>query len=175
MVGLAVIAGAASAANKLDDEVKDAVELFKKSDTGLKAFFEKSAGYVIFPKVAKGAVGVGAARGKGILFQKAKATGEAALTQVTVGLQLGGQVYMEAIFFEDEKVLADFQGGNFEFSAQVSAVAAAEGASANAKYKNGVAIFTIAKGGLMYEASIGGQKFKYTPYPKSDTDKPDKK
>lgn len=151
---------------QLGAEVTEALEQFKKADSSLKEFLEKSAGYAVFPKVAKGAVGVGAANGRGQLFEKGRATGEASLTQVTVGLQLGGQVYSEIIFFEDQKTLDDFKEGNLEFSAQVSAVAAAEGASKNAKYKLGVAIFTLARGGLMYEASVGGQKFKFTPYEK---------
>ncbi len=158
----------------LSTEVKDTIAVFQKTDSSLKEFFEKSAGYAVFPKVAKGAIGVGAAHGEGQLFEKGKVAGETKLTQVTIGFQLGGQVYSEVIFFEDEKTLKDFKEGNVEFSAQVSAVAAAEGASKNAKYKLGVAVFTIARGGLMYEASIGGQKFSYDPY-EDDTDTDSKK
>lgn len=152
--------------DKLDTDVTDTIAVFKKTDSALAEFFSKSAGYAVFPKVSKGAVGVGAATGKGQLFEKGKVVGQTGLTQVTVGLQLGGQVYSEIIFFEDEKTLKDFKEGNVEFSAQVSAVAAAEGASKNAKYKLGVAVFTVARGGLMYEASVGGQKFSYKPYEK---------
>ena len=92
--------------------------------------------------------------------------GNTSLAQVTVGLQLGGQSYSEIVFFETAAALTDFKKGNFALAAQVSAVAAAAGASANAKYRNGVAVFTVAKGGLMYEASVGGQKFKYEPFNK---------
>jgi lipid-binding SYLF domain-containing protein len=139
---------------------------FIKADDGLKAIFEKAIGYVIFPSVAKGALGVGAARGTGQLYEKAKdkPSGEATMTQVTIGLQAGGQAYSELIFFEDQTSLDNFKKGNFEFSAQVSAVAVKAGAGANAKYEKGVMVFTQAKGGLMYEASVGGQKFKYTAY-----------
>jgi lipid-binding SYLF domain-containing protein len=151
---------------KLTAEVTEAVEHFKKSDSTLKEFFTKSSGYAVFPKVAKGAMGVGAANGKGQLFEKGKAIGQTGLTQVTIGLQLGGQVYSEVIFFEDEKTLQNFKSGNLELTAQVSAVAAAEGASKNAKYKLGVAVFTLARGGLMYEASVGGQKFSSDAYQK---------
>ena len=151
---------------QLSADVQDTIALFKKTDSSLKDFFEKSAGYAVFPKVAKGAIGVGAAHGEGQVFEKGKLekgklAGKTKLTQVTIGFQLGGQVYAEVIFFEDEKTLKDFKDGNVEFSAQVSAVAAAEGASKNAKYKLGVAVFTVARGGLMYEASIGGQKFSF--------------
>ena len=125
-----------------------------------------ASGYVIFPTVAKGAVGVGAATGTGQLFEagNAQPVGEASMTQVTIGLQLGGQAYSELLIFQDQTTLDNFKKGNFEFSAQATAVAVTAGASANAKYEKGVMVLTIAKGGLMYEASVGGQKFSYTAY-----------
>jgi lipid-binding SYLF domain-containing protein len=152
--------------SKLSKEVQETIKLFKKTDPGMEKLFKEAKGYVVFPKVSKGAFGVGAAKGRGQLFAAGQLKGEATLAQVTIGFQLGGQVYAEVIIFDEEKALKDFQEGNLEFSAQVSAVAAAEGASANAKFVNGVAVFTIAKGGLMYEASVGGQKFNYEPYEK---------
>lgn len=166
-----VVPAQADKKSKLSREVQDTIEIFQKADSGLKKLFRKSKGYVVFPKVAKGAFGVGAAKGTGQLFAGGQLKGEASLTQITIGLQLGGQVYSEVIFFETERALKDFQKGNVEFSAQVSAVAAAEGASANAKFVNGVAVFTVARGGLMYEASIGGQKFKYKPYKEKEKGK----
>ena len=138
-------------------------ELLKK-DEGLKDIFEKARGYVIFPSVAKGGLGVGAARGTGQLLEKGKAMGETKLTQVSIGFQAGGQAYIEVIFFEDQTSLDNFKKGNFEFSAQVSAVAVTAGVSKNAKYEKGIMVLTLAKGGLMYEASVGGQKFKYEAY-----------
>lgn len=147
----------------LSTDVQKAIDLFKKSDSGLKKFFDKSEGYVVFPSIAKGAVGIGGAHGKGQVFEKGKVIGEASVSQATIGFQLGGQVYAEVIFFEGKDELESFKKSELAFSAQVSAVAAAEGASANAKYQNGVAVFTLAKGGLMYEASVGGQKFKFKP------------
>jgi len=151
------------AADKVAKEVQESVALFKKTDPGLEKFFSSAAGYAVFPKVAKGGIGIGGARGKGEVFEKGKKAGKATLSQATIGFQLGGQVYSEVIFFETEKSLSDFKESKMEFSAQVSAVAATEGVSKNAKYEHGVAVFTIAKGGLMYEASVGGQKFKFTP------------
>lgn len=151
---------------ELDSEVKEAIALLQKTDSSLGKFFNSSAGYAVFPKVAKGGLGIGAARGKGQLFEQGKAVGETSLTQVTIGLQAGGQVYSEVIFFENATTLTNFKEGNFEFSAQVSAVAAAEGVARNAKFEHGVAVFTLAKAGLMYEASVGGQKFSYKPYDK---------
>lgn len=163
LIGLSPWATAGSK-QKLTREVQDTIRIFKKADPGLEKFFEESAGYAIFPRVAKGAFGVGAARGTGQVFEQGRLIGEATLTQLTIGLQLGGQVYAEVIFFEDSSALKAFKESRLEFSAQASAVAAAEGAAANAKYRLGVAVFTIARGGLMYEASIGGQKFKFKPY-----------
>jgi lipid-binding SYLF domain-containing protein len=149
---------------ELTSEVKEAKAVFLKADDSLKAIFDKSAGFVMFPSVAKGGLGVGAARGKGQVFEKDKVLGEATMTQVSIGFQAGGQVYSELIFFEDKTSLDNFKKGNFEFSAQVSAVAAKAGVAKTAKYENGVMVFTLAKGGLMYEASVGGQKFKFEAY-----------
>ena len=101
---------------------------------------------------------------EGQLFEKKAIVGKAQMTQVTIGFQFGGQAYREVIFFEDKATLDKFKDNKIEFSAQVSAVAAKSGASANAKYASGIVIFTQQKGGLMYEASVGGQKFKYTAF-----------
>ena len=137
---------------------------FIKTDAPLGHLFESAAGYVMFPNVGKGAVGVGGASGNGIVYEKGKTIGKAKMSQVTVGLQVGGQAYRELIFFETQETLDKFKKNKFDFSAQASAVAAKAGASANAKFKDGVMIYTQQKGGLMYEASIGGQKFKYTAF-----------
>jgi len=152
-----------SADSKLSKETADAVILFKKTDTKIDNLFYSAAGYAIFPGVTKGAIGIGAAHGKGEVFVGKRQIGTASLTQVTIGLQLGGQEYAEVIFFETNDALKAFTAGKVTMSAQISAVAAAEGKAANAKYQQGVLVFTIAKGGLMFEASVGGQKFKFTP------------
>jgi lipid-binding SYLF domain-containing protein len=111
--------------------------------------------------VGKGGIGIGGAHGKGLVIVEDKAVGRTTLTQVTIGLQLGGQVYSEFIFFKDDVALANFQRGNYEMGAQASAVAATAGVSADADYEMGVAIFTITGSGLMYDATVGGQKFDY--------------
>jgi len=157
------LAVSATDTEELKKEVKEAITLFKKQDPGMETFFRTAHGYVVFPSVAKGAIGIGAAHGSGLVFEKGRLVGKAGLTQVTIGAQLGGQSYSEVIFFETEGGLEGFKGGNFALSAQASAVAAASGASANAKYELGVAVFTLARTGLMYEASVGGQKFSFTP------------
>ena len=129
-------------------------------DPDMQRFFDSAVAYVIIPTVGKGGIGIGGARGKGLLYEGGAITGEVTLTQLTIGFQWGGQAYSEFIFFKDDVALADFKRGNYELGAQASAVAVTAGASADAAYSGGVAIFTQAKGGLMYEASVGGQKFK---------------
>lgn len=166
LLALAAMAAPRAASAGDVEDAQATIAVFKKADPGLSRFFERSAGWAVFPTVGKGAIGVGAAHGSGVVFQGGHAVGTCTLTQLTVGFQLGGQAYSEIIFLENEKTLADFKKGSFALAAQVSAVAAAEGASANAKYQQGVAVFTIAKGGLMYEASVGGQKFSFEPFGK---------
>lgn len=150
--------------------VKDAegtLATFEQADPSLARFFNGAIGYVVFPSVGKGAAGIGGAYGRGVLFEHGKATGRSTLTQVTIGAQLGGQSYSEIVFFESKEALANFKKGQLAVAAQVSAVIASSGASANAKYTQGVAVFTLPKTGLMAEASVGGQKFGYRPFAKA--------
>lgn len=146
---------------KIIEDSKIAKEEFIHTDDVMKNLFDNSYGYVIFPNVGKGAVGVGGAAGNGVVYEKGNMAGMAKMKQVTVGFQWGGQAYREVIFFENKDALDRFKQNRVELSAQVSAVAATAGASANAKYTNGVMVFTQQKGGLMYEASVGGQKFSF--------------
>jgi lipid-binding SYLF domain-containing protein len=162
VLGLA-LAGVAQAADPVA-EAKATKAVFLKTDPGLQRFFEQSAGYAVFPSIGKGGIGVGGAHGKGVLFARGdEPVALASMTQVTVGLQLGGQTFSEVIFFESDTALADFKSGNYSLTAQASAVALAAGASKTAKYEKGVAVFTATKGGLMFEASVGGQKFNAKP------------
>lgn len=168
--GLLAVLGLASAqawepdlSSKSQLEVKGAILSLLEKDPGMKDWFDNSAGYAVFPKVGKGGFGIGGAYGKGLVISGDQVVGRTSLSQLSIGLQMGGQVYSEFIFFYDQTALADFQRGNFEVGAQVSAVAATAGASADASYNKGVAIFTNVSGGLMYEASVGGQKFSYQP------------
>jgi len=166
------------------DEYSDAIESFKNAgESG--SYFSKSYGYAVFPTIGKGGIGIGGAHGSGKVYRQGTAIGTSKMTQLTIGFQLGGQAYSQVIFFENETALNDFTSGNFEFSAQATAVAITAGASAEANtgggtatgvsggkndastaslgYRKGMAIFTVAKGGLMYEAALGGQKYSYTP------------
>jgi lipid-binding SYLF domain-containing protein len=147
-------------------------------------YFGSAYGYALFPTIGKGGIGIGGAGGKGRVFVGDRHVGNTSMGQVTVGFQLGGQAYSMIIFFEDERAFREFTSGNFEFGAQATAVAITAGASASAStagggsagasggqrdattaggYTKGLAVFTVAKGGLMYEASIGGAKFGYKP------------
>jgi lipid-binding SYLF domain-containing protein len=140
------------------------VQTFKQKDSKLDKFLTSASGYAVFPTVAKGGLIVGGAGGDGVLFVGGKAVGTANLGQATIGLQLGGQTYSEIIFFENPSTLSDFKNGHFQLDAQATAVAISAGASADANYTRGVAVFTMTKAGLMYEASVGGQKFTFHPF-----------
>ena len=164
------------------DKYQDTIDIFSNAgESG--HFFGSSYGYAVFPTIGKAGFVVGGAYGEGRVYVGGQHVGDATMTQLTVGWQLGGQAYSMIIFFQDRRAFDEFTGGNFEFSAQATAVAITAGASASAGtagssagasagrheaataggYSKGMAVFTVAKGGLMYEASIGGQKFSYTP------------
>jgi lipid-binding SYLF domain-containing protein len=175
---LLIGAGAAHA-----DSYTDTISLFRNAGKSA-SFFHKSYGYAVFPTVAEGALGVGGAYGKGRVYVHGHPTGESTMGQVSVGFQAGGKAYSQIIFFEDKRALDEFESGSFEFAAGASAVAITAGASASAGtsgasagvsggekdaratgvYEKGMAVFTIAKGGLMYAAAIAGQKFSYKPF-----------
>lgn len=163
------------------DSYSDTISIFKNAGQSGN-FFKTAYGYAVFPTVGKGGAGIGGAFGKGQVYARGKHVGDTSVTQLTIGFQLGGQAYSEIIFFQDERAFKEFTSGNFEFGADATAVAITAGANAKAsttgasagasatkhnaatagEYHKGTAIFTVVKGGLMYEASIGGQKFSYT-------------
>jgi lipid-binding SYLF domain-containing protein len=170
------------------DDYSETIKMFKGSPL-VKEFFGNSYGYAVFPTIAKGGLGIGAAHGKGQVYKGGAVTGKTSMTQVTIGFQAGGQAFSQIIFFQDKRSYEEFISGNFEFGAQVSAVAITAGAQAQAgstgssagasggskdagkqtaSYHKGTAVFTHAKGGLMYEASLGGQKFGYEPLKADD-------
>jgi len=160
--------GQETQADHLKDEADEAnaqavIARFKEKDPEMAEIFDKAAGYAVFPTVAKGAVGVGGARGKGMVYEAGKLIGRSTLTQVSIGFQLGGQAYSEVVFFHTKEALKNFKTGRLKVDAQASAVALKERASGDLPYREGVAIVTMSKGGLMYEASVGGQKFSFKP------------
>ena len=163
------------------DKFTDTIEIFKKSDA-VQPFLKSAFGYTVFPIVGKAGIGIGGAYGKGQVYCGGKVTGEAKLFKATIGFQLGGQAFSEIIFFKDKRAYDEFTSGSFEFDAAVSAVAItagvqakagtegatagasagpATGKQAKASYHKGMAVFVHTKGGLMYEAAIGGQKFSF--------------
>jgi len=147
----------------LDEDVakgQEAIDALLESNPSMQRYFDAAAGYVVIPTVGKAGIGIGGARGKGLLYENGEPTAEVTMTQLSIGFQWGGQAYSEFVFFEDTGALEHFKKGNYELGAQASAVAVTAGASIDAGYESGVAIFTQVKGGLMYEASVGGQKFK---------------
>ena len=166
----------------LADPYSDTVTLFKNAGESA-SLFNTCYGYAVFPTIGKAGLVVGGAHGRGRVYVHGKYVGDTSVTQLSVGLQAGGQAYSQIVFFEDERSFKDFTSGDFEFGADASAVAitaAAEasagtaGASAGASggkrdaitagaYHNGLAVFTIVKGGAMYQATVAGQKFKFTP------------
>ena len=162
------------------DSYKETITVFKNAgESG--ELFNNSCGYAVFPTIDKGGFGIGGAYGKGRVYKNNNYVGNTEMAQLTIGFQLGGQAYSQIVFLKDKRAFDDFTNGNFEFSAEASAVAITAGASASATtvgssagasrnkenattigdYYKGMAVFTVTKGGLMYEASIGGQKFNY--------------
>lgn len=180
LAGLALLLASASA---VADKFQETADLFRNAGDSA-AFFDSAYGYAVFPTVGKAGFVIGAARGSGRVFVAGQYVGDTVMTQLSLGFQAGAQGFSEIIFFQDERAYREFARGNFEFGATAGAVAVTAGASAMATttgatagasggkrdattaaggYHKGYAIFTIAKGGLMLEASVAGQKFSYTP------------
>ncbi|MBV6517737.1 MAG: hypothetical protein DCC43_09430 [Candidatus Brocadia sp.] len=177
VIGLANIAGPVSAgwlpsvsenakdqdADITHSQVSKVIADFKNHYPYLDIYFEKAHGYAVFPTITKGGLGIGAAHGKGEVYEQGKFIGTADVKQITFGAQFGGQQYSEIIFFKDKATLEDFKASKMKLGAQASAIAATSGVSADAAYSEGVAVTTLAKTGLMYEATIAGQKFTFKP------------
>jgi len=163
------------------DSHKQAIENFKSS-AETKVFFDKAYGFAVYPNIGKGGIGIGAAHGKGSVYQQNKKVGKSSMTQLSIGFQLGGQVYSQIVFFQDKRSFDEFTSGNFEFSAGASAVALTVAAQAQAGssgisssqgtdadstkqnkaiYHKGMAVMILTKGGLMYEAALAGQRYSY--------------
>ena len=138
----------------------EAVKEFKNTNDKINKYFASAYGYAMFPSIGKGGLGIGGASGNGTIYRGGAVVGDCKMTQITIGFQAGGQAYSEVIFFKNKDAFDRFTGNKFEFSAQASAVALTAGATFDADYREGILIFTHAKGGLMYEASVGGQKFR---------------
>ncbi|RMG55058.1 MAG: hypothetical protein D6717_08660 [Gammaproteobacteria bacterium] len=146
---------------------QEALQRFRQADSKLERFFREAYGYAIFPAVGKGGFIIGGGfGGNGRVYERGRLVGTADVTMVSVGPQIGGQKFSELIFFQDRDAMERFKKGQLDLSAQVSAVMAKEGASADANYQDGVAIFTLPLAGAMAEVSVGGQFFKFKPLKK---------
>jgi len=178
-VTIAALALLAFTAPVFGDEAsgdKTTIDAFLESDV-VAGFHESAYGYAVFPTIGKGGIGIGAAHGEGRVYRGGKKTGDVTMSQISIGLQLGGQAYSQVVYFEDERAFKEFTSGQFEFGAQAEAIAitysagaqaGTDGASASAnstqtetKYYKGLIVFTMGKGGLMYQAALGGQKYDY--------------
>ena len=165
-----------------DQKYEETIKVFKAAGESAK-FFDKSYGYAVFPTVSKGAVGIGGAHGNGRVYEQGKHVGDTELSQVSLGLQLGGKTFSEIVFFEDKRALDEFKKGNVELGAEASVIMVTSGASAQTStagssagaseskekatstggYYKGFAPFVVAKGGAMAGLSVAGQKFSYKP------------
>lgn len=125
---------------------------------------ERAYGYAVFPEITKGAVVVGGSRGTGIVYEQGEAIGTATVGQASVGAQIGGESFRELILFEDRRALNRFIRGEVEFAARAAVAAGREGGAAEAPYEDGVAVYTVTLGGLIADASIGGQQFTFRPF-----------
>ena len=163
-------------------DVQETIGDFKKAQA-TKPYFESAYGYAVFPTIGKGAIGVGGGGGKGQVYEQGRYVGDSTMVQLSVGWQLGGQAFSQIVFFENKEAFDKFTKSGFEFSADASAVALTAGASAEAgtkgvsagasatqeagvtvaKYADGMAVLTLAKGGLMYQAALAGQKYTFKP------------
>ncbi|MDB6083939.1 MAG: hypothetical protein JWN43_1820 [Gammaproteobacteria bacterium] len=176
----AILALSIGSAYAAPSKYQETIALFKNAGESAN-FFDKSYAYAVFPTIGEGALGVGAAHGKGRVYVHGKWVGDVTMTALSVGLQAGGKAFSEIIFFEDKRALDEFESGSFEFGADAGVVAVTAGASASAgttgtetgasagmkdattrgHYQKGMAVFTIAKGGLMGQIAVAGQKFHY--------------
>lgn len=163
LVVFGVLAGCAAkpSNDSLIGEARSALASFVDRDPALQRWIDQAYGYAVFPNIGKGGFWVGGGFGRGVVFEEGRPVGRATVSQATVGPQIGAQSYSQVIFFRDESALRRFQREQFELSAQATAVAATEGRAATTSYERGVAVFNHARGGLMAEASVGGQKFRY--------------
>ncbi len=170
VLGLAFLAACSTAPRTVDDrsdlrqDAASALSLATSSNQSFDAIIGNAPGYAVFPSVSKGAAGVGGAYGRGIVYMNGTPIGYTDLSQATIGAQLGGQTYTQFVVFESVEALNGFRQGNYEFSAQATAVALRSGRGTNAQFNEGVAVFTMDEKGLMFEAAVGGQKFSYEAF-----------
>ena len=148
---------------ELEKDSKEALSMMITDAPKLQTYKDQAYAWAVYPKITKAAFVIGGAGGEGMVFRNGNPVGTSKLKQGSFGLQAGGQQYSEVIFFQNKEAFDKFKNGNLKFSAQTSAVAIVPGASFDVAYDEGVAVFTRVKGGLMAEASLGGQHFSFVP------------
>jgi lipid-binding SYLF domain-containing protein len=163
-LGFARLGYATTTDAQLVNEARQTAALYSRTDPSIDSFFRRSVGYVVFPSIGKAGLGIGGAHGTGILFENGAPVGKVSMSQVSIGAQAGGQDFSQIVFFEVPKTLEELKLGKVQLSGQLSAVALKSGAASSAQFKNGIAVFTATKAGLMLEASVGGQKFGYSAF-----------
>ena len=170
ILGIALLSACSTAPRTVDDrsdlrrDADSALTQARSNNASFDSIIRRAPGYAVFPTVGKGGAIVGGAYGRGILYSNGTQIGYTDLTQASIGAQLGGQTYTQILVFESAYALDRFRQGNYEFSAQATAVALRSGEGANARFEDGVAVFTMAESGLMAEAAVGGQKFSYQAF-----------
>ena len=161
LLALGLAATLTARAEDLKAKAEEAIANFKLADPGLASFFANSAGYAVLPSVGEGGFIIGGEHGDGLVYEGGKATGKVTMSELSLGAQAGGGKFSEVIFFQTKAALKAFKQTKYEMSAAAKASVAASGVAANAKYDQGVAIFTLPKSGMMAGAAVGGQKFEF--------------
>ena len=147
----------------LDSKAQSTMDMMRAEDPSFGKFMDNAYAYAVYPAVGKGGFIAGGAYGKGEVFEQGRMIGYSDITQATIGAQIGGQSFAEVVVFENNAALERFKEKDYAFTAQVTAVAIKSGAAHNARFREGVAVFTYIKGGLMAEAAAGGQRFRFDP------------
>jgi lipid-binding SYLF domain-containing protein len=163
IIGCATAPATEQARQDLEVLSEATIDTFRQTDPAIERFFNESHGYAVFPNIGKGAVAVGGAYGRGVVYEQGRMIGYADMTQGTIGFQLGGQTYRQVVFFETREAMERFKTGQFALAANASAVLARHGAATAVDYEDGVAVFTLPHGGAMFEAAVGGQRFTFQP------------
>ena len=171
LLGLVIGLMAACATAPATQEGKD--ELVRRAAAGLKAwdravpgierFAQGNLGYIMFPEINKGGVGIGGAYGRGVVYARGQHIGYADLSLGSLGPQLGGQTYQELIVFADEATFARFRRGRFDVTAATSMVLATEGYAGALRTAGGAAILYRPTGGAMGELVLAAQHLTFAP------------
>jgi len=163
LVGCTTAPPSQESRNELIERAKATMKEMGQVDPGVEPLARKGHGYALFPEVTKGGLGFGGAYGRGVVYEQGQHVGYADLILGSFGLQVGGQIYSELIVFENKAALDRFKQGRIDFAADASAIIAKNGAAANARFVDGVAVIVRPIEGVMAEAAVGGQQFRYVP------------